>query len=295
MPGTRLHRTDRHPHRPPALAIRRHRLPRFWLVLTLGLVASGVGAAYWWEKQLPQRLEQAASSGRLDDCLRYGEQLAALRWLGGKAPIEQGQCRRRKAAALWQQGAWAEALRLQLQLVNSGASSSGDQQTLLRWQQQLERQAAERYAAGDLRGALALLHHLNAAHNADSTALGDSLQEDWNRNRWYQERAARLIPQQRWWEALDALNRIEHPWWKRRSQPLRDQVMKGIEGLRKGHEAEHDAHAGGPTSNVPEDRLNALISARIAAGMDDLQAFNSACQSLGGKVVEAGPDVACRR
>lgn len=278
-----------------ALAIRRHRLPRFWLVLTLGLVASGVGAAYWWEKQLPQRLEQAANSGRLDACLRYGEQLAALRWLGGKAPIEQGRCRRLKAATLWRQGAWAEALRLQLQLVNSGASSSADQRTLVRWQQQLEQRARERYAAGDLRGALSLLQSLNAAHSADGTTIGDRLREDWNRNRWYQQRAALLIPQKRWWEALDALNRIEHPWWKRQSQPLRAKVMKGIEGLKQQHEAEHDAHAGGLESNIPQAQLDALISARIAAGMDDWQAFSSACQALGGKVVEAGPETACRR
>jgi hypothetical protein len=277
------------------LAIRRHRLPRFWLVLTLGLVASGVGAAYWWEKQLPQRLEQAANSGRLDACLRYGEQLAALRWLGGKAPIEQGRCRRLKAAALWRQGAWGEALRLQLQLVNSGAGNSADQRTLVTWQQQLEQRARERYAAGDLRGALNLLQSLNGAHGADGASLGDRLREDWNRNRWYQQRAAQLIPQKRWWEALDALNRIEHPWWKRRSQPLRAQVMKGIEGLRQQHEAEHNAHAGGLESNIPQAQLDALISARIAAGMDDWQAFNSACQALGGKVVEAGPETACRR
>lgn len=277
------------------MAIRRHRLPRFWLVLTLGLVASGVGAAYWWEKQLPQRLEQAANSGRLDACLRYGEQLAALRWLGGKAPIEQGRCRRLKAAALWRQGAWGEALRLQLQLVNSGAGNSADQRTLVTWQQQLEQRARERYAAGDLRGALNLLQSLNGAHGADGASLGDRLREDWNRNRWYQQRAAQLIPQKRWWEALDALNRIEHPWWKRRSQPLRAQVMKGIEGLRQQHEAEHNAHAGGLESNIPQAQLDALISARIAAGMDDWQAFNSACQALGGKVVEAGPETACRR
>lgn len=277
------------------MAIRRHRLPRFWLVLTLGLVASGVGAAYWWEKQLPQRLEAAANSGRLDACLRYGEQLAALRWLGGKAPIEQGRCRRLKAAALWRQGAWGEALRLQLQLVNSGAGNSADQRTLVTWQQQLEQRARERYAAGDLRGALNLLQSLNGAQGADGASLGDRLREDWNRNRWYQQRAAQLIPQKRWWEALDALNRIEHPWWKRRSQPLRAQVMKGIEGLRQQHEAEHNAHAGGLESNIPQAQLDALISARIAAGMDDWQAFNSACQALGGKVVEAGPETACRR
>jgi hypothetical protein len=277
------------------LAIRRHRLPRFWLVLTLGLVASGVAGAYWWEKQLPQRLEQAASNGRLDDCLRYGEQLAALRWLGGRAPLDQGRCRRLKAAQLWREERWAEALRLQLQLVNSGASTTADQQTLLRWQAELEGRARSLYARGDLQGALAVLTALNAAHNAEGTALGDSLREDWNRNRWQHQRAAQLVPQKRWWEALDALNRIEHPWWKRHSQALRQQVERGIAGLRGDHDRQHDAHGGGLASNVPNDRLNALISERIARGMDDWQAFSSACRDLGGKVVEAGPETACRR
>jgi hypothetical protein len=277
------------------LAIRRHRLPRFWLVLTLGLVGSGVGAAYWWEQQLPARLEQAAHSGRLDDCLRYGEQLAALRWLGGQAPLNQGRCRRLKAAQLWRQGAWAEALRLQLQLVNSGAGGSDDQHTLLEWQNALERQARELYRRGDLEGALKLLAGLDAAHNSEGTAIGDSLRDDWNRNRWQKERAEQLIPQQRWWEALDALNRIEHPWWRQQSQGLRRQVEQGIAGLRHQHEAEHDAHGGGLESNVPDGRLNALIETKLAKGMDDWQAFSSACRELGGKVVEAGPETACRR
>ena len=94
------------------MALRRHRLPRFWLGLTLGLVACGIGATYWWEQQLPQKLEQAARSGDLEACLRYSEQLEALRWLGGQAPTEQGSCRRRKAAQLWQQERWGDALQL---------------------------------------------------------------------------------------------------------------------------------------------------------------------------------------
>ena len=160
------------------MAIRRHRLPRFWLVLTLGLVAAGVGSAYWWEKQLPERLEEAAAQGRLDDCLSYGEQLAALRWLGGKAPLEQGRCRRLKAEELWRKGAWAEALKLQLQLVNSGTSTPADQQLLLSWQQQLETRALNLYREGRLEEALKLLSALNATHNASGTALGDQLSEE---------------------------------------------------------------------------------------------------------------------
>ncbi|MEY3750398.1 MAG: hypothetical protein RLZZ186_817 [Cyanobacteriota bacterium] len=277
------------------MAIRRHRLPRYWLVLTLGLVAAGVGSAYWWEKQLPRRLEQAAAAGRLDDCLRYGEQLAALRWLGGKAPLEQGRCRRLKAAELWQQGAWAEALKLQMQLVNSGTSTPADQQQLLDWQQQLEIRALELYRQGKLEAALAALTPLNAAHNAGGTALGDQLKEDWNRQRFLKERAAQLVPQKRWWEALDALNRLEHPWWKQHTKELRRQVEQGIAGLREAHEREHDAHGSHLESNVPAERLNDLIGKKLAQGMDDWQAFSSACRELGGRVVEEGPETVCRR
>ena len=277
------------------MAIRRHRLPRYWLVLTLGLVAAGVGSAYWWEKQLPRRLEQAAAAGRLDDCLRYGEQLAALRWLGGKAPLEQGRCRRLKAAELWQQGAWAEALKLQMQLVNSGTSTPADQQQLLEWQQQLEIRALELYRQGKLEAALAALTPLNAAHNAGGTALGDQLKEDWNRQRFLKERAAQLVPQKRWWEALDALNRLEHPWWKQHTKELRRQVEQGIAGLREAHEREHDVHGSHLESNVPAERLNDLIGKKLAQGLDDWQAFSSACRELGGRVVEEGPETVCRR
>ena len=277
------------------MAIRRHRLPRFWLVLTLGLVAAGVGTAYWWEKQLPERLAQAAAQGRLDDCLLYGEQLAALRWLGGKAPQEQGQCRRLKAEDLWQQQRWSEALRLQQQLVNSGTSTAADQQRLLSWQRQLEIRALQRYRDGDLQGALALLSNLSVAQNADGTSLGDSLREDWNRNRYQQQRAAQLIPQRRWWEALDALNRIDHPWWKQRTLGLRRQVEQGIASLKDSEEREHDSHGGTIQSNVPPERLNQLITEKMARGLDDWQAFSAACRELGGKVVEAGPETSCRR
>ncbi|MEB3261900.1 MAG: hypothetical protein VKK94_02950, partial [Cyanobacteriota bacterium] len=66
------------------MALRRNRLPRFWLGITLGLVLTGTGAALWWERQLPARLQQAAARGDLEACLRYADQLAALRWRGDR-------------------------------------------------------------------------------------------------------------------------------------------------------------------------------------------------------------------
>jgi tetratricopeptide (TPR) repeat protein len=275
------------------LALRRHRLPRFWLAITLGSVVAAIGLGYWWERQLPRRLEKAASSGQLDDCLRYSEQLAALSWLPGRSPLDRGRCLRAKADQLWQQENWAEALRLQRQVINSRAGSPSDRQRLARWQHQLRSQAKARFKAGDLQGALAALTPLGEDRNADGSALGDELQAVWNRNRLQLERAGQLVKQQRWWEALDSLNRIDHPWWRQQSDPLREQVKLELEKL-KGKDREHDSHGSLPHT-VSGKKLDALVQRRITAGMDEWKAFQEACRELGGRVVEAGPESACQR
>lgn len=275
------------------MALRQHRLPQFWLGLTLGLVLVATGGVYWWERQLPRRLEEAAARGDLEACLRYSEQLEALRWLGGPAPLEQGSCRRRQAQRLWDEQRWAAALQEQLQLVNSPAGQPADEQRLQRWQQELQDRALVRYREGDLDGALAVLAAMGEDRRADGSSLGDRLRQAWTRNRLQAERARQLIDQQRWWEALEALTRIDHPWWKRRSQPLEAQIRRGIAGL-KVEEREHAAHGSLP-HGVPADQLDRLVQQKMAAGMGDWEAFTAACQALGGRVVEAGPESACQR
>lgn len=275
------------------MAIRRHRLPRFWLAITLGSVAAAIGLGYWWERQLPERLEQAAAAGRLDDCLRYSEQLAALSWLPGRSPFDRGRCLRAKADQLWDQEKWGEALRLQRQVINSRAVSPADRERLARWQRQLRSLARTRFQAGDLQGALSALAPLGEEGNDDGSAVGDELQVIWNRNRSQMERASQMVNQQRWWEALDSLNRIDHPWWQQESASLRLEVKNGLENL-KVQEQEHHSHGDLPHT-VPPQQLQTLVERRIASGMDDWEAFEASCRELGGQIVEAGPETACQR
>ena len=274
-------------------ALRRHRLPRFWLAVTLGLVTTGIGVVYWWERQLPSRLETAARSGDLDACLRYSDQLMALRWMAGAVPIQQGECRRRKAANLWKADQWRPALELQRQLVHSSAASEQDRDRLELWQHRLETTAMRLYRTGDLSGALRRLAAIGEDRRADGTALGNALEDQWRANRYYSERAARLLRNRRWWEALDALDRIDHPWWRQQSQPVRRQLEQEMARL-KDEDAEHDGHGSLPHS-VPVAQLDALVQKKLAAGLGEWQAFRSACADLGGRVVEAGPDTACQR
>jgi hypothetical protein len=258
-------------------------------------VALFIGVVYWWEQQLPRRIDEAATSGRIDDCLRFSDQLAALSWLPGHSPLRQGECRRVKALQLWRQEDWGEALKLQRQLVNSPTATAEDRQQLNRWEAELRQAAMGRFQAGDLDGALRALAPMGEDHQADGEAIGDGLKEIWNRNQLHLKRATGLVEQARWWEALDSLNRIDHPWWQGESVALRNQVREGLEALKgKGKEQEHDIHGSLPHT-VPPEQLEQLVERRIASGMDDWQAFEEACRELGGRIVEAGPESACQR
>jgi hypothetical protein len=279
------------------LALRRHTLPRFWLGLTLGGVALLCGVAYWWEQQLPQRLRDAAQRGDLEACLRYGQQLAALRWLGQRAPAEQASCRRRQAELAWEQGERSQALRLQEQLVNSGIGSSSEQQQdrqrLMRWRDQLRNQALLSFREGNIEGAIALLEPVEQGDGRPGTRLSDSLLETWNRNRMNHELLLELVKKRKWWEALSRLNQLDHPWWQDKALPQRQQVEAAIDALRDREE--HHSHGELPAHTVPQAKLNAAVQQRISMGMDPWQAFIAGCADVGGAVVEEGPESLCRR
>jgi hypothetical protein len=46
---------------------------------------------------------------------------------------------------------------------------------------------------------------------------------------------------------------------------------------------------------VPGAQLEAAVQKHLARGLDEWQAFEKGCRELGGRVVEAGPESACRR
>ena len=279
----------------PPLALRRH-LPSFWLIATLGGVASLCGYAYWWEQQLPDRLREAASRGDLKACLRYGEQLAALRWLDREAPSEQAVCRRRQAELAWEAGDSGQALSLQSQLVNSSVGDkeqrSRDRSRLRQWRETLRERALEQFRAGDLDKALITLRPLEKKGQRPGTQLSDSLRETWNRNRVDHERLQDKVERQQWWEALSVLNQLDHPWWQAHALPLRRQVEDAIQNLRDRQE--HHSHGALPAHTVDPEQLNAAVEERLSSGMDPWSAFIAGCADLGGVLVEEGPESLCK-
>lgn len=275
------------------MAPRRPLQLQLWVVGTLTLVLSLASGALWWERQLPGRLRQAINSEDWSRCLELTEQLAALRWLGEGAPQQQAHCRRQRAAQLWNSGDQAAALLVQQQLVQSDQASAADVEQLQLWRKEFRKLAMQRFRAGDLEGAIALLEPLERAATNSSNRFNDSLRETWNRNRLEAERLAQLVDQQRWWEALDSHNRLDHPWWRAQTRPQRQKVDVAI--ARIGDSQEHQQHGDGRADVISGAQLDRAVQQQLDRGLEPWQAFEAGCRALGGQVEEDGPESFCRR
>ena len=276
------------------LAAPRHPLLQLWALTTLGLVLAIAAGALWWEKQLPERLNDAIARQDFEDCIRTSEQLAALRWLGEGAPEEQALCRQKRAQQLWDQNLGVEAITLQQQLVVSGLGDQrSNRETLKIWTQDLKDQALERFQKGELQAALDLLNALQGSSERGIPQLQATMQEVWNRNQLERERLDLLLKQQRWWEALDSLNRLDHPWWQQQAERSRQQIEQAIQAM--GETRDHQQHPAHHPDVIAGAELDNAVQRELQAGLDSWQAFEAACSRLGGRVEEDGPESFCRR
>ena len=151
----------------------------------------------------------------------------------------------------------------------------------------------QRFRAGDLEGAIALLEPLDRAATNSGNRFSDNLRETWNRNRLEAERLDQLVAQERWWEALDSHNRLDHPWWQARTQPQRRTVEQAI--ARIGDSQEHQQHGETRADVVSGTELDRAVQQQLAQGLEPWQAFEAGCRALGGQVEEDGPESFCRR
>ena len=276
------------------LAAPRHLLLRLWGLATLGLVLAIAAGAYWWEQQLPKRLQSAIEAEDYEACIRTSEQLAALRWLGDGAPEEQALCRRKQAQQLWQQGDPIAALALQQQLVISGRGDSKANRAIFEgWQQDLKDQAVALFRQGELQQALDLLAPLKGHARSSISQLSATLQEIWNRNQLEQRRLVELVEQERWWEALDSLNKLDHPWWQQQARATRQRVEAAIQSLDEAQQQQQ--HPAVHADVISGDALDAAVQDQLRQGVDPWRAFSMGCSHLGGRVEEDGPESFCRR
>ena len=273
--------------------MQRHLL-QLWVLATLSTVLAIAGGAFWWEKQLPAQLRHTFANQDYEGCIRASNQLAALQWLGQRAPAELALCRQRHAEQLWAQGATSQALELQYKLVVSGQGDlDHNRATLKQWQQAIQERAISLFRQGQLEPSLALLKPLELQQRDPIRDLRKTFQEIWNRNSVEHIRLGRLVQQERWWEALDSLNRLDHPWWKSKAEVQKQRIETGLASFDRG--IEHNQHAAQPVDVISGQQLEQAVQRQLKQGVDPWDAFQAGCKSLGGHVKEDGPESFCQR
>jgi len=117
--------------------------------------------------------------------------------------------------------------------------------------------------------------------------------EIWNRNQLEQRRLVQLVEQERWWEALDSLNKLDHPWWQQQARATRERVESAIQALDDAQA--HQQHPAVHADVISGEALDAAVQDQLRQGLDPWTAFSSGCNHLGGRVEEDGPESFCRR
>lgn len=263
-----------------------------WVGLPTLAFSLGILLLAGWKQQLSRQLRAASADQHLETCLQLERRLQALQWLPGPVFQDAGRCRREAAVRLWSGGHPEQALRLQQELVTSPSATPEDIRRLQLWKNQIQRAALRTFQAGNLEQAVASMRLTDpTGRDPGVAAMVEQLQETWARNRADLARAESLAARKEWWEALSALNGLSHAYWRQRSLPLRKTVEAAVATLEKKRV---DAHGPLPYA-IPTKRLDALVKQRMAAGVPDWQAFSESCRALGGRVVEEGPEAACKQ
>lgn len=263
-----------------------------WVGLPVLAFALGMTVLWAWKQELTRQLRAASADQQLERCLQLERRLQPLDWVPSPPAEDFGRCRREAAERLWGNKKVELALRLQQELVRSKAATSNDIQQLQLWKAEVQRSALRAFEQGDLQQALALLR-LSDTSGGDPgvAAMTGQLRQIWGKNKGDFERAEALAAKDRWWDALSALNGLNHPYWRDQSQPLRKSVERNLAKVEK---ARVDTHGPLPYA-IPREKLDALVRRRMEAGVPDWQAFGEACRALGGRVVDGGPEATCEQ
>lgn len=276
-----------------------NRFPLLRRLLQLMAVAATVvlvlkAVIHGWHQLTQQRFQRAVTDEDHAACVASGEQLVHLRPLQLAEATQLAHCRRILANDYWVTGEHQKALDLLERLIDSPQVVAADQVQLSEWVRQRKDRAIEHYRQGELSTAVALLREFSDLQDPNRDTLIESLQIRWNLNRQLHEQAMQLRAEERWWEALDAVNQLDHPWWRAHAKPLQDEIVTATQALAV-QGLGRDGHDGRVRHNVPVADLDRRVRLHLTRSGDAWHAYVQACRELGGVVVNYGPESVCHR
>lgn len=273
---------------------------RYRWPVSLIIVAIAVPMGWWvWQDWQQRRnlseAQQFLSAGDFEACL---DQLTPFETVQQAQAVLQ-ECRWQRSQQLAAQGNYPEALRLALQIPPSERQGTAAQAAARRWSEQARTQAEQQFLAGNWPAAQQLLKALpaNAPLEPSPSVLLSQWQQQWQQDSQAIAKAQESLSQARWWDVDRALLTLsDHPYWQPQAQALRQQAQQSIQKLAQQRpNAAAVAEDGTVIDTVAETELEPRYRQYLAQGLSDYEAWQRACQDLGGQVIDRGPDAFCSR
>ncbi|MEY2979184.1 MAG: hypothetical protein ACO3NK_07745 [Prochlorotrichaceae cyanobacterium] len=276
---------------------------------SLAIVALAIGVKIfqqWHDRQQEQQafvqLQTLATQADHEACSNAAQSIPSTSRFYTEAQRIGEQCNFALGEALAQSGEVRSALSLFLAIPESAQPYDEAQALVDRLSAQIIEQAQTQVVEGKLDEAIVTLAQIPLEAPATATAqnLREGWRKEWKDNEETIAKAQAALEDGQWATAKDLLGGVSStPYWQSQIQPLLTRAEAGIEEVIRYEQQQQqrqrqDAATQQATPTISfNDRLQSLYDTYITEGMNELEAWNLACQTMGGTVEDVGPEVVC--
>lgn len=252
------------------------------------------------EKQTFEKLQTLASQADYDPCIETVSSISVESKFYRDAQDILHQCILGSGKQLAETGKIRSALTLWLSLPEDAKNKTEAETLIETLSTDLINQSQAKIEEGDLDEAILILAQIPL--EAPATATAQNLRESW-RNEWEKNEAAvkqaeTEISKGEWLAAQTSLQKVTlNPYWQTQIAPLKKQAEAGIDQVlryeKEQTEQEQQRQQAETESNIFNDRLESLAETYVSEGMEGLEAWRLACETVGGTIVDEGPSDLC--
>lgn len=259
------------------------------------------------ETQSFEQLQTLLAQPDPEGCVKAAQQIDQTSRFYPEAQGILQQCNFLWGQGLAQGGDLRSALSLLLTIPDSAPVYPDAQALVERLSAEVIEKAQTQVVDGQLEAAIVTLAQIPL--DAPATATVENLRQSW-RKEWEQNEktiaeAQKALDKGQWSTAQEILGTVSSaPYWQSQILPLKQKAEEGIQQvIRYEQQQEQEARerqaqqqqAPEPTPQPTfNDRLQSLYDTYVKEGMNELEAWKLACETMGGTIEDVGPEAVCK-
>lgn len=249
------------------------------------------------EQALLTQIQALEASQDYSQCRTQGATVVPTTEIYGAVRDVVQSCFLKDAQQQANQGEWVVALEILVDFPTQGDRYAEAQTLMQEGMAALVAEAETVLATGDLETALAITGSIPAAMPGIEAIeqMKTDWQTAWSQNAELKASAEQSLQRGRWLEAKQTLDQVtNHPYWQQEIEPLMTRAQAGIDRVMARERAARRAEMQRQQESAFQQRLQSVYNTYISEGMEELEAWSTACRTLGGSVVDRGPESICQ-